>query len=162
EADAAIELLRERFVDRGGQWQEPRDLAPARKVVDALGRLPLAIELAASRAALVRAEMSTLAAELMLPDVLKRLQDPLKPEASVRYVFEKSLLLLSPTQCVRFAALGLPAGPDWPHVVIEHLLAAVPPSPETASNDIESARADLEQLAALSLVTLTSHADMGR
>jgi hypothetical protein len=43
EPEAALHLFAERYTDRGGAWDPGRDAAPARAVVEALGRLPLAI-----------------------------------------------------------------------------------------------------------------------
>jgi tetratricopeptide (TPR) repeat protein len=151
EPAAAVQLYTERYTDRGGTWEAARDEVATKTVVDTLGRLPLAIELAAARAALTGTSVGALADEFQQPDVLERLRDPLDDAASVRYSFERSLTLLSPTQQVRFAALGLPAGPDWPRPVIEALLGAVPPD-----RDTEAAGADLERLAALSLVRLVA------
>jgi tetratricopeptide (TPR) repeat protein len=156
EEQDAIRLLAERFTDRGGAWDAARDEPDARTVVRMLGRLPLAIELAAARAALAQLGIAGLAAELQQPDVLARLQNPLNAQASVRYSFEKSLALLTADQRVRFAALGLPDGPEWPRPVIEQLLAVVPPSSVEQAAATEAARADLDRMVALSLVTLVA------
>lgn len=152
ESEAAVQLFRERYIDRGGAWDEAQDETAARKVVKRLGWLPLAIELAAARAALAATGVPALAVEMQQPDVLARLQDPLNEAASVRYSIERSLAALTPAQRLRFAALGLPDGPDWPRPVVEALLNAVPASaPGTV---LAPAGADLDRLVALSLVTL--------
>ncbi|HEY7849098.1 MAG TPA: DUF4062 domain-containing protein, partial [Ktedonobacterales bacterium] len=130
--DDAVALFAERYMQHQGQWDAARDGAPAGEVVEALGCLPLAIELAAARAALQHSGVDALAAEMARPDVLDRLKDPLRDNTSVRYQFERSLALLNLEQRVRFAALGLPDGPDWPRPVIERLLAAVPPDANDA------------------------------
>jgi tetratricopeptide (TPR) repeat protein len=147
ETEAAVQLFAERYSDRGGTWDVARDETATQTVVETLGRLPLAIELAAARAALTGMSVSGLADELAQPGVLARLRDPLDDAARVRYSFERSLALLTPARQVRFAALGLPDGPDWPRSVMEALLEAVPPD-----SDPGTAGVDLERLAALSLV----------
>jgi tetratricopeptide (TPR) repeat protein len=159
ERDAAIQLFAERYADRGGVWDVAHDAEAGAEIVKALGCLPLAIELAAARAAREGLGVAALAVELRQPDVLSRLRDPQDPTASVRYAFEKSLRLLNSTQRVRFAALGLPEGPDWPRSVIERLLVAVPPDAAMAADaaamtDTRTAGDDLDLLGALSLVTL--------
>jgi hypothetical protein len=93
--DAAAQLFAERYRDRGGAWDETRDAPAAAAVAEALGRLPLAIELAAARAARARTGVAALAEELGEADRLGRLRDPLDPSRSVRYAFEQSLTLLS-------------------------------------------------------------------
>ncbi len=50
--DSARALFRDRYTERGGDWQEERDAFVTLEVVRGLGYLPLAIELAAARAAL--------------------------------------------------------------------------------------------------------------
>jgi tetratricopeptide (TPR) repeat protein len=149
-AAAAVTLYAQRFADRGGQWDGARDAAATTAIVQALGGLPLAIELAAARAARTQMSLATLAEELRGQDALARLADPLNASASVRYSLGRTLAVLSPTQRVRFAALGLPAGPDWPLPVIERLLAGVPTD---GAGDV-AAQADLEALVAYSLVGL--------
>lgn len=148
--DAALALFAERYAEKQGPWAAERDATPAAEVVERLGRLPLAIELAAARAARARTGVAALAAELREADRLGKLRDPLDPTRGVRYAFERSLEGLTPAQRVRFAALGLPAGPDWPRPVIERLLAGV-------GADLEGGTAlpadDLDALAVLSLVT---------
>lgn len=153
--EAAARLFAERYSARGGDWNPARDATPAAEVAEALGRLPMALELAAARAARARTGVAALAAELREADRLGKLRDPLEPTQSVRYAFGRSLELLTPSQRARFAALGLPDGPDWPRPVIERLLAAVP---ETSA-DATSAANDLYLLAALSLVALAAAPD---
>jgi hypothetical protein len=154
ELEAALHLFAQRYADHGGAWDPDRDAAPAQAAVEMLGRLPLAIELAAARAALAHMSVATLAGELAQPTVLNLLRDPLKPAASVRYSFERSLTLLIPAQRAGFAALGLPDGPDWPRLVVEHLQSAV--STATAVTTTSDADEDVERLAALSLVGLST------
>lgn len=151
EPEAAVQLFAESYRNRGGVWDDARDASAGLAVVEALGRLPLAIELAAARAARARMGVAALAAELGEVDRLGRLRDPLDATRSVRYAFEQSLVLLSPLRRARFAALGLPDGPDWPRAVIEQMLDALPGA-DAASPGGD----DLDLLAALSLVSLVA------
>jgi hypothetical protein len=64
-----------------------------------------------------------------------------------------SLDTLTPTQRLRFAALGIPAGSDWLRALIEPFLATVHSVPESQTR---SAAEDLDWLAALSLVTINT------
>jgi tetratricopeptide (TPR) repeat protein len=148
--DAALALFAERYAEKQGSWQADRDTAPAAEVVERLGRLPLAIELAAARAARARTSVAALAAELRDADRLGKLRDPLDPTLSVRYAFERSLHELTPEQHARFAALALPAGPDWPRPVIERMLAGVGANSDAGA---ASPADDLDALVALSLLT---------
>jgi tetratricopeptide (TPR) repeat protein len=149
--DAAAQLFQERYAGRSGDWEAVRDRQAAGDVVTALGWLPLAIELAAARAARIHQGVAALAQELTEADRLGVLRDPLEPTRSVRYAFSRSLEILDNEQRARFALLGLPAGPDWARSFIERLLAgAGRPAPDT-----KAPADDLELLAALSLVTLT-------
>jgi tetratricopeptide (TPR) repeat protein len=161
--DAAIELFAERYAARGGSSVALDDPAMASAITAALGGLPLAIELAAARAARTRLPLATVAEELRGLDALSRLSDPLSPSAGVRYSLSKTLAALTPVQRVRFAALGLPQGPDWPLPPIERMLAGVPAaSPDQLDTDRAggppSAQADLDALAAYSLVGLVAGA----
>jgi tetratricopeptide (TPR) repeat protein len=149
---AAAELFQERYIARGGEWDSGRDRSAASVVVEALGWLPLAIELAAARAARTHQAVSMLADELQEADRLGKLRDPLEPTHSVRFAFSRSLELLTPAQRARFALLGLPAGPDWPRPVIEQVFTATSaqaPDPVLAADDLEA-------MAALSLLVLTN------
>lgn len=157
DTEAGTRLFAERYADRGGTWDVARDTTPATQVADALGGLPLAIELAAARAARTRLPLARLADELRAPDALARLNDPRDPSAGVRYSLRKTLLALSPSQRVRFAALGLPEGPDWPQSVIERMFSGVP----TIQDGIASAPDDLEVMVAYSLVGLVQEAAAG-
>jgi tetratricopeptide (TPR) repeat protein len=148
--EAATALFAERYSGRGGGWDVGRDRSSAVEVVEALGQLPLAIELAAARAARAHTGVAALAAELREADRLGRLRDPVEPTRSVRYAFEQSLALLNPVRRARFAALGLPDGPEWPRALIEQVLAGVSAGADAAF----PAGDDLDLLAALSLVTL--------
>jgi class 3 adenylate cyclase/tetratricopeptide (TPR) repeat protein len=158
--DPGVSLFAERYTARGGNWAGERDEATTKTIVDALGGLPLAIELAAARAARTGLPLAALAEELHAPDALERLGDPLDPSASVRYSLGKTLTALSPTQRVRFAALGLLEGPDWPRAVVESLFAGVPAvRPEDTppgTQPTPAARADLEVLLAFSLARLAT------
>jgi tetratricopeptide (TPR) repeat protein len=149
---AAAQLFEERYVARGGEWDAGRDRSAAGVVVEALGWLPLAIELAAARAARMHQPAPVLANELKEADRLGKLRDPLEPTHSVRFAFSRSLELLTVAQRARFALLGLPAGPDWPRPLIEQLFTAT--SVETS--DPVPPSDDLEALAALSLLVLTN------
>lgn len=153
--EPAIQLFAERFVARGGSWSAAGDEPSTRAIVDALGGLPLAIELAAARAARTSLPLPTLAEELHAPDVLARLTDPLDPSASVRYSLSKTLAALTGTQRARFAALGLPTGPDWPEGVVERMFAGLP----LGRVDSGSAHADLDALSAYSLVSFVIAAE---
>jgi class 3 adenylate cyclase/tetratricopeptide (TPR) repeat protein len=161
--EAAVQLFTERYAARGGSWVAERDGAPAAAIVAALGGLPLAIELAAARAARTRLPLATVAEQLRGPDTLSRLSDPLSPSAGVRYSLSKTLAALPLAQRVRFAALGLPEGPDWALLPIERMLAGVPAA---ASDQLDadrtdgppSGQADLEVLVAYSLVSLVTRA----
>lgn len=150
EPEPARHLFASHYKDRGGAWELTRDEPPAAAVVAALGYLPLAILLAAARAARTHLSVVALAQEFEQPGLLSRLKDPLKKSESVRYSFERSLTLLTPAQRVRFVALGLPDGPDWPRPVIEQMLSTVPPDDREANPPED----DLELLTALSLITL--------
>ncbi len=151
--ELSVRLFVERYTDKGGTWETARDTPATTTIVTALGGLPLAIELVAARAARTRLPLAAVAAEVSTPAVLARLQDPLEPSANVRYSLSKTLTSLSPSQRVRFAALGLPEGPDWPLPVIESLLAGVPADPELTST---SPQGDLEALIAYSLVSFVA------
>jgi tetratricopeptide (TPR) repeat protein len=157
-SDAGTRLFAERNMARGGTWVAERDAVATRAIVDGLGGLPLAIELAAAQTARGRLSLTALAEELRSPDVLARLTDPLDHSASVRYSLSKTLAELSPSQRMRFAALGLPEGPDWPLSVIEQMFAGVP----AAQADTSSAQADLEALIAYSLVGVTGDDGTGQ
>ncbi|HEY7984825.1 MAG TPA: DUF4062 domain-containing protein, partial [Ktedonobacterales bacterium] len=151
----AVALFAERYQQRQGRWDAARDAADAGALVRALGYLPLAIELEAARGAVGKLSVAALAREVQRPDVLDRLKDPLAANASVRYAFERSLALATPAQRLRFAALGLPDGPDWPRGVIECLLDGL----AAAAQATTSAADDLDALVALSLVALAPGED---
>jgi class 3 adenylate cyclase/tetratricopeptide (TPR) repeat protein/DNA-binding XRE family transcriptional regulator len=161
--DAAVQLFAERYVARGGSWVPERDGAMAAAIAAALGGLPLAIELAAARAARTRLPLATVAEELRGRDALSRLSDPRSPSTGVRYSLSKTFAALTLAQRTRFAALGLPQGPDWALLPIERMLAGVPAAPLDQSDadrrfDLPSAQADLEALVAYSLVGLVAGA----
>ncbi len=148
EPAAALTLFQQQYTDLSGDWDATRNEAPAAAIVKALGYLPLAIELAAPRAAEIG--LAALAQEVQQPGVLAQLQDVLDAQRSVRYLLGKSLASLTPTQQARFSALGLPSGHDWPRLIIEQMLSAVVGPP----GDAAPASADLSLLARLSLVKL--------
>lgn len=155
DTSAAIRLFASRYCDRGGSWDTDADAVAARFVVELLGRLPLAIELAAARAAHLRQGVHALGDELAVASRQHRLTGPLDTAPGVRYVLEQTLAGLSSTQRARFAALALPDGPDWPLPIVERLLTAI----SAGAPDTTAARADLETFASLSLITVsTSHA----
>jgi tetratricopeptide (TPR) repeat protein len=160
---SAINLFARRYQDRQGNWDAERDTQDAADVVQTLGHLPLAIELAAARAAMMGTGVAALAEELcnLSPDppddppdqpLLDTLNDPLDATRSIRTSFGKSLALLTPAQRVRFAVLGLPDGPDWPRSLVARVLSAV----SLNSGGAPSASRSLEDLAAFSLVRLLS------
>ncbi len=122
---AAVQLFAERYRERGGDWDDARDSQAATTIVEQLGRLPLAIELQAARAALRRLSVSQVSADLERDHSQGLLGDALDATRNMRYSFEQSLRTLTPLQRTRFAALGLPDGPDWPRDVIERLLAGI-------------------------------------
>jgi tetratricopeptide (TPR) repeat protein len=155
EPAAAVRLFARRYVDRGGAWDEIRDGPAAASIAEALGNLPLALELVASRATLKRIHVATMAQELNEPAVLTRLKGPRDRSISVRYSLGKSLDLLTPVQRRRFAALGLPDGPDWPRPFVEQLFDTMPLPPGQA----ELAEDDLDLLATLSLISLIAPDD---
>jgi tetratricopeptide (TPR) repeat protein len=152
---AAQALFAETYRNREGSWEPGRDAAHAAAVVAALGYLPLAIELAAARAALGMS-VEALAAEFQQPGIIDRLSEADEDEddahASIRLTFEQSLTLLTPSQRARFVALGLPTGSDWPRPVIERLLGAI--SQDTPG--VKTPQEDLRRLSALSLIGLVS------
>src|SRR5262249_21980050 len=146
----------ERYADRGGAWDAACDAVATTAIVETLGGLPLAIELTAARAARTHLPLTTLSDELGAPDALAHLNDPRDPTASVRYALGKTLLASSPSQRTRFAALGLPAGADWPQPIIEGLFVGVP-----ASHDgVPPAATELEALVAYSLVGLVAPVEL--
>jgi tetratricopeptide (TPR) repeat protein len=150
DATSGVRLFAERFSDRGGIWDTARDEQATQQIVEALGGLPLAIELAAARAARTHLTLPTLTEEVRAPDALARLSNPVDPSAGVRYSLAKTLLTLTPTERLRFAALGLPEGQDWPSTVIEGMFAEIPVSEE----GVLTPQADLEALVSYSLVSL--------
>ncbi|HEY1391144.1 MAG TPA: tetratricopeptide repeat protein [Ktedonobacterales bacterium] len=155
---AAVALFAERYAAVEGKWDVARDAESAVDIVEALGRLPLAIELAAARAGLYRMSVAALTAELGTPNVLAKLHDQRDRTASVRYAFEQTVGTddcpgeLTPIQQARFVALGLPAGPDWQRGVIETYLDNI------QLKDAESPPGtdDLGALIALSLVAVVA------
>ncbi len=115
--DEAAALFIERYRDKRGQYDEARDRLSALEVVDALGGLPLAIELAAARAGRQQMPVRRLAQDLREPALLEKLKDPLDHSASVRASLALSLATLTEAQQARFAALSLPEGADWSQAV---------------------------------------------
>ncbi len=166
--DAAAQLFAERYRAQGGSWDDVRDRDATANVVERLGWLPLAIELQAARAALRGMSVDQLGTDLARDRSQGLLGDPLDATCTLRYSFDQSLRTLTPLQCTRFAALGLPGGPDWPRAVIVRLLAGILRQDASASADgtpdsddeptaseMAVAEADLDVFAALSLVTPT-------
>jgi hypothetical protein len=152
DAQSGVRLFAERFTNRGGNWDATCDEHATQQIVEALGGLPLAIELAAARAARTHLTLPTLAEELRAPDALARLSDPVDPSAGVRYSLAKTLLALTPTERLRFAALGLPEGQDWPPPVIERMFAGI----LLGQEGVPTPQADLEALVSYSLVRLVT------
>ena len=172
---AAVELFAERFRAQGGSWDdgdEARDAESTAQVVKQLDYLPLAIELQAARAARGGMSVAHLNADLARDRSQGLFGDPTDATKNLRYSFEQSLRTLTPLQRTRFAALGLPGGPDWPRDVIMRLLAGIqehteqdatattdgtqetPESDdEPSANAMASTQADLDLLVALSLLT---------
>src|SRR5579883_575398 len=156
-SQASVALFHERYSAKGGDWQQARDAPATAQVAQQLGYLPLAIELAASRAALRQMSVADLAAELAEAQRLGFLNDPTDPNRSksnVRYNLTRSLEALTPVQRLRFAAFGLLSGADWPRDVIESLLDGILETPAAAESPSSPAADDLDLLAAFSLVTL--------
>jgi tetratricopeptide (TPR) repeat protein len=149
DAPSGIRLFAERFTARGGTWGTARDEQATQQIVEALGGLPLAIELAAARAARTHLTLPTLTEEMRAPDALARLNDPVDLSAGVRYSLSKTLLALTPTERLRFGALGLPEGQDWPPLVIEGMFAGI----LVGQEDVPTPQADLEALVSYSLVS---------
>lgn len=155
----AAQLFAERYREKGGEWIDARDSSSAAAIVERLGWLPLAIELQAARAALRQVSAAQLNADLERDRSQGLLGDPLDATRNLRYSFAQSLRTLTPLQRTRFAALGLPGGPDWPRKVVERLLAGVTANgvtdasnEEPSASELASAQADLDLLAALSLI----------
>ncbi len=164
---AAEQLFAERYREKGGDWDEARDSSAAAAIVERLGWLPLAIELQAARAALRQVSVAQLNADLERDRSQGLLGDPLDATRNLRYSFAQSLRTLTPLQRTRFAALGLPGGPDWPRSIIERPLAGIrerddstnadetpDADNEPSASEMASAQADLDLLVALSLASL--------
>jgi tetratricopeptide (TPR) repeat protein len=101
----AMELVRRRL---GPGDADPAHLAA---VVDACGRLPLALALAAARVRLTGAPLATLAAELRRPGNRLEALDDGEP-GGIRAVFSWSYGGLSAPAARLFRLLGLVSGPD--------------------------------------------------
>jgi class 3 adenylate cyclase/tetratricopeptide (TPR) repeat protein len=147
--EAGVDLFAERYQGRGGTWETERDTTASAAIVQALGGLPLAIELAAARAARTQVPLTTLAAELRSSEVLTQLHDPLDASVSVRYSLSKTLSALTQEQRTAFAVLGLPDGPDWPLPVIVRMVEAV-----DRMSVLGTARETVEELVSYSMVSL--------
>jgi tetratricopeptide (TPR) repeat protein len=152
EAGPALALMAARYREAGGDWQEARDSGPAGQCVALLGDLPLAIELAASYAALDGISLANLAAELSEHSRLGPLSLALSPQGGVRYAFSQTCARLDAWAQRVFAMLGLPAGADWPREVIEGMLHGMLWQEDSAL----SPSAALTALAARSLVSLAT------
>ena len=150
--DAARTLFAERYTQAGGAWEAARDGDAAARIAALLGRLPLAIELAAADAALDGAGVAALADHLAARNRLDPLTDPTDPQRGVRFAFGQSYAKLTPPIQAAFAVLGLPAGYDWPRGLIESLLEV----PLEGVEDAPAPDAALVALAARSLVTLAA------
>jgi hypothetical protein len=86
----AIELFTRRYAEANGTCDAESDPPLAKLIVERLGRLPLAIELAAVYAAFTEQCVAGLATQLEQADRLHPLNDPNDPTHSVRYAFEQS------------------------------------------------------------------------
>jgi tetratricopeptide (TPR) repeat protein len=146
----AQRLFIERYQAQGQLSDESVDEDAIRNIVDILGFLPLAIELAAARAARMRFTPSLLNQEMQQSDILSLLRDPLDPIANVRYALRKSLETLTADQQLQFAVLSLAHGPDIPEFVAKDLFVAISGSEGQSTND------DLALFASLSLLSFIS------
>lgn len=81
--------------------------------------------------------------------VITLLDETARQSEGLRYSFRKSIDKLSPTQSVRFAALGLFDGPYQPRSLVERVLSAIPENADAS----HSAHSDLAYLARYSLAT---------
>jgi Domain of unknown function (DUF4062)/NB-ARC domain len=144
--DEAVALLRDRYRDKGGLWDEAHDVDIAHDIVAALGCLPLAIELAAARAAQLRMSIARLDEEMHATDVLAKLIDPMDPTRSVRYILGCSLDTLSAPERVCFTSLGIVSATDYPQDVLLALFRVL------CDDDINVALQTLRLLIALSLL----------
>jgi tetratricopeptide (TPR) repeat protein len=149
-AEQSLLLFIRRYINRGGTWIVHRDSEHAEIIVNALGWLPLAIELAAARAAYLPDGLQKVADELRQPEILTRLGDPVDSHASVRYSLTKSLEGLSLLQRTHFAALSLPNGPDISRRLAEFVFDTL------GTENGRNAAVDIDLLNALSLITLVS------
>jgi hypothetical protein len=176
----AVALFAARYGEAGGEWDAARDAAPAAVVVEQLGWLPLAIELAAAYAALDGLSVAGLAVELTQHSALDATTPAMDPQRSVRYAFSQTFARLDTATQLAFATLGLPAGSDWPRTVIEEMLAGVLgergnqlpahgaeearqsiAGVGTGGNEVPTATAALTALAARSLVALAAEPRAG-
>jgi tetratricopeptide (TPR) repeat protein len=146
--EEAVTLLQERYTAKGGVWDTAGDRLHGLQVVAALGHLPLAIDLAAARAARQNTHITTLERELQEPGTLEKLRDPADPAAGVRYILGRSLDVLDAPQRACFAALGMLIALDFPQQVALALFAAV-----LASEDQSAPAETLDLFITLSLVT---------
>ena len=143
--EAARDLFSERYRAKGGTWQDDRDQEAVAAITMQLGSLPLAIELAAARAALTHTSVTGLLADLTEARRLGYLEDPLnatQPEGSVRYTLGQSLQILTTSDRQHFAALGLLTGADWPRSAWSRL----DPTAPTTDGPTRSAAATLDRL----------------
>lgn len=148
--EEATHLFAARFIAKGGRWREERDQKATVDIVKALGGLPLAIDLAAARAARLGQSPSMLAAVLQQPGILALLRSPTDQAESVPYILAHTLEILSLEERIAFALLSVFEATALPYALIADVytrLAAGAPDP------VRVAEATLEMLITLSLLT---------
>lgn len=119
------------------------------EIVTQLGYLPLAIELAAARAAYSFGNATQFLHELSTDDKFQALRDPTNPERGLLYSFDQSIKLLDDVGRAQFAALGLFERYEFPRAIVERLFIGI-----SQHIDRRSARSgDIDFLLALSLIS---------
>jgi NB-ARC domain len=144
--DESVTLFHDRYMNKGGVWDEARDADYTRSIVVTLGCLPLAIELAAARVARLHMSITQLSNDLHAPDVLAKLSDPTDPTTGVQCVLGHSLEVLSDSERKCFASLGMITVTDYPQEVLRHLFDTLIDKDKDATTHI------LDLLIALSLL----------
>jgi tetratricopeptide (TPR) repeat protein len=123
--DEALTLFRNHYLDKGGVWDETRDMDRTRGIVAPLQSSPLAIELASARAARLRTGIARLVEEFHTPDVLVKLSDPTDSTVNVHYMLGHSLEMLSDKERACFASLGMVSATDYPRDVLLALFSSL-------------------------------------
>jgi DNA-binding SARP family transcriptional activator/tetratricopeptide (TPR) repeat protein len=121
--DEALELLARR-IGPGSVAAEP---GAAQQIINRCARLPLALTIAATRAAQTGFPLSTLAAELAEASQRLDVLSADDPASEVRAVFSCSYQALTPPAARLFRLLGLHAGPDISAAAAASLAALPPP-----------------------------------